>query len=45
MLFLLEVNHPVRNVEILAESPLVACVGGWVGPWLVVDVGSCELWK
>ena len=47
MLFLLEVNHSVGNVEILAESPLVACAkDGWNrGFEMVVDVGGCEVWK
>ena len=47
VLFLLEVNHPVGNVELLAESPLVAgAEDGWnSGFEMVVDVGGCKIVK
>ena len=47
MLFLLEVYHPIRNVEILAEAPLVAgAEDGWDrGLEMVVDVGCCKVEK
>ena len=47
MLFLLEVNHPIGNVELLAEAPLVAgAKQGWDGGLeMVVDVGGCKVRK
>ena len=47
LLFLLEVDHTIGNVEILAEAPLVAgAEGGWnSGFEMVVDVGDCKIGK
>ena len=47
VLFLLEVNHPVGNVELLAESPLVAGAedGRNSGFEMVVDIGGCKIGK
>ena len=47
MLFLLEVNDSIGNVELLAEAPLVAgAEDGWDrGLEMVVDVGCCKVEK
>ena len=47
MLLLLEMDNPVRNVEVFSEAPLVASAqdGGDSGGQVVVDVGGSEVWK